>query len=164
MDHSHSTGDEAPKPWAATLTPHRSLSRRGFYVLMSVVTAINLAVSIYFYVEGAWPIIGFMGLDVVLIYWAFARNYADAAVAERIEIDTHEVVLRRRKAKRPEVEKRFVRRWLRVELKEDRERELIGPLYLWFKGEATEIGAFLPPHERKDFAKALQAALVSPFV
>lgn len=155
--------DGSRKTWAATLTPHRSLSRRGFHLLMAVVGGINLFGALYFYVQGAWPIVGFMGLDVALVYWAFKRNYADARVAERIEITAHDVVVRRREAKRAETEKHFVRRWVRVELKEDRERELIGPLYLWFKGERTEIGAFLPPHERKDFARALQAALVSPF-
>lgn len=157
--------DEAQrKTWAATLTPHRSLSRRGFHILMAIIAGLNLTAGLFFYVRGAWPIVGFMGLDVALVYWAFSRNYADANIAERIEITEHDVVLRRRQAKRPESEKRFVRRWVRVELKEDKERELIGPLYLWFKGERTEVGAFLPPHERRDFAKALQAALVSPFI
>lgn len=164
MDHvSHSTGEDSTKGWAATLTPHRSLGPTGFHALMAAVGGVNLFAAIYFYVQGAWPIVGFMGLDVALLYWAFKRNYADARVAERIEITDHDVVVRRWEAKRPETEKHFVRRWVRVELKEDRERELVGPLYLWFKGERTEIGAFLPPHERKDFAKALQAALASPF-
>ncbi len=145
--------------WSATLTPHRSLGRRGFIILMAVVIGLNVAVSLYFYVQGAWPIIGFMGLDVALLYWAFNRNYADARVAERIEINDRDLVLRRRSARKPETVQRFMRRWVRVELLEDRERELIGPLYLRFKGKRTEIGSFLSPRERLSLARALRAAL-----
>jgi uncharacterized membrane protein len=145
--------------WSATLTPNRSLGRRGFVVLMIVVAALNAGASFFFYVQGAWPIVGFMGLDVALLYWAFSRNYADARIAERVEITEHELVLRRRQMKRPETERRFVRRWVRVELDEDRERELVGSLYLRFKGERTEIGKFLSPAERKTLAGALRKAL-----
>lgn len=154
--------DTGSNTWSATLTPHRSLSRRGFLLLMGIVASLNAAVSIYFYVNGAWPIIGFMGLDVALLWWAFSRNYADALVAERLEITAHDLVLRRRSARAPESEQRFTRRWVRVELEEDRERELVGSLYLRFKGERTEIGRFLSPQERLTLAKALRVALAMP--
>lgn len=147
--------------WSATLTPNRSLGRGGFILLMAIVVALNAGVSLYFYVQGAWPIVGFMGMDVALIWWAFRRNYADARVAERLEINSHDLVLRRRSARHPETELRFVRRWVRVELDEDAERELVGSLYLRFKGERTEIGAFLAPAERRKLASALHRALVA---
>lgn len=145
--------------WSATLTPNRSLGWRGFFVLMAVVIALNAGVSLYFYVKGAWPIVGFMGLDVALLWWAMSRNFADARVAERLEITEHELILRRREAKKPETERRFVRRWVRIELDEDRERELVGSLYLRFKGERVEVGRFLAPSERKVLAGALRLAL-----
>jgi uncharacterized membrane protein len=145
--------------WSATLTPNRSLGRRGFLLLMTVVVTLNAAVGLYFYVQGAWPIIGFMGLDVALLWWAFSRSYADARIAERLEITAHELVLRRRDVTKRETEQRFVRRWVRVELDEDSERELVGSLYLRFKGERTEIGNFLSPAERKTLAGALRSAL-----
>lgn len=145
--------------WSATLTPNRSLGRRGFIVVMTMVIALNAGVSFYFYVRGAWPIVGFMGLDVALLWWAFSRSYADARIAERLEITEHELVFRRRDMKKPETERRFVRRWVRVELDEDRERELVGSLFLRFKGERTEIGGFLSSLERKQLASALKMAL-----
>ena len=82
----------------------------------------------FFYVIGAWPVVGFMGLDVALIWWAFRANFADARRAEHIEITSDELVLRRLAEDRPAQEQRFARRWVRVELEEDRERELVGPL------------------------------------
>ena len=156
MEHSN------PKSWRATLTPHRSLTRQGFIVLMAVIAALNLAIGLFFYIIGAWPVVGFMGLDVALIWWAFNKNFADARRAERIEITAHELVLERLSEKCPPRQQRFVRRWVRVELEEDRERERVGSLYLRFKGKRTEIASFLGAEERQAFARELQAALINP--
>ncbi len=154
--------DSKPKTWRATLTPHRSLSPKGFIVLMSVIVGLNLTVGMFFYVIGAWPVVGFMGLDVALIWWAFRANFADARRAEHIEITSDELVLRRLAENRPAQEQRFARRWVQVELEEDRERELVGPLYLRFGGKRTEIASFLGAQERLSFASALKAALTNP--
>ena len=154
--------DTKPKTWRATLTPHRSLSPKGFVILMSVIVGLNLTVGMFFYVIGAWPVVGFIGLDVALIWWAFRANFADARRAEHIEITAGELVLRRLAEDRPAQEQRFSRRWVRVELEEDRERELVGPLYLRFGGKRTEIASFLGARERLSFANALKAALINP--
>ena len=154
--------DTKPKTWRAILTPHRSLSPKGFVILMSVIVGLNLTVGMFFYVIGAWPVVGFIGLDVALVWWAFRANFADARRAEHIEITAGELVLRRLAEDRPAQEQRFARRWVRVELEEDRERELVGPLYLRFGGKRTEIASFLGARERLSFANALKAALINP--
>jgi len=154
--------DTKPKTWRATLTPHRSLSPKGFVILMSVIAGFNFIVGLFFYVIGAWPVVGFMGLDVALIWRAFRANFADARRAEHIEITSDELVLRRLREDRPAQEQRFARSWVRVELEEDRERELVGPLYLRFGGKRTEIASFLGAQERLSFANALKAALINP--
>lgn len=153
--------DTKPKTWRAILTPHRSLSRQGFVLLMSVIAGFNFTVGLFFYLIGAWPVLGFMGLDVALIWWAFRANFADARRAEHIEITPHELVLRRLAESQPSEEQRFARCWVRVELEEDRERELVGPLYLSFAGKRTEIASFLGGRERLSFANALKAALIN---
>ena len=63
------------KAWQATLTPHRSLSRQGFLVVMTLVVAVNLVVGALFMAIGAWPVAGFAGLDVLIIWWAFRANF-----------------------------------------------------------------------------------------
>ena len=151
-----------PKTWRASLTPHRSLSREGFLILVTVIVGLNLTVGLFFYVIGAWPVVGYMGLDVALVWWAFSANFADARRAEHIEITAHELVLMRLSERQPPWEQRFLRRWVRVELEEDKERELIGPLYLQFRGRRTEIASFLGAHERQAFAQVLKAALINP--
>lgn len=150
------------KVWQATLTPHRSLTREGFYVLMGLVILVNLVVAGMFVALGAWPIAGFAGLDVLLVWWAFRVNFADARRLERISITEHELVLDRESAKHPPQQQRFVRRWVRVEIEEDRERELIGSLLLVSGRTRVTVGEFLAPEERKTLAEALKSALAIP--
>lgn len=156
MDESNS------KVWQATLTPHRSLNRQGFYVLMGLVVLVNLVVAGMFVALGAWPIAGFAGLDVLLVWWAFRVNFADARKLERISITEHELVLDRESERHPPEQQRFVRRWVRVELEEDQERELIGRLLLVSGGSRVAVGEFLGPEERKTLADALKSALAIP--
>lgn len=154
--------DRNSKVWQATLTPHRSLTRQGFHVLMGLVIAINLIVAGMFVALGAWPIAGFAGLDVLLVWWAFKVNFADARKLERISITEHELVLDRVSEKHPPQQQRFVRRWVRVELQEDAERELIGSLLLISGRTRVAVGEFLAPEERKTLAEALKTALAVP--
>ena len=70
--------------FAARLTPHRSLSRTGFVVLMAVASAISFGAGLVFLLMGAWPVFGFFGLDVLLIYWAFRINFRHARASEDI--------------------------------------------------------------------------------
>lgn len=131
---------------------------------MILVAAVNLAVGGLFMAIGAWPVAGFAGLDVLLIWWAFRANFAGARQLERISITDHELVFDRIQANRPPQQQRFVRRWVRVELEEDRERELIGRLSLVSGRNRLTIGDFLAPEERKTLAAALRAALAIPRV
>ena len=149
------------KTWVATLTPNRSLSPRGFFILMAVIAALNFAAGLFFFLMGAWPVVGFMGADVALIWWAFRVNFAAQARAERIEITPHELVLERLSQGRSLQIRRFLRRFVRVELEEDRARELVGGLYLRSLGSRTEIGRFLGAPEKKSLAAALRSALGS---
>jgi uncharacterized membrane protein len=148
-----------PNCWRATLTPHRSLSRQGFVAVMAAIVTVNLAGGIVFFVIGAWPVTGFMGLDVALVWWAFRANFAAERQADRIEITDHELVVEHLADGRTRRERRFVRHWVRVELEEDRSREVIGSLFLTSHGVRTEIGRFLSPAERQDFARELNSAL-----
>jgi uncharacterized membrane protein len=150
------------KAWQATLTPHRSLSREGFVAIMVLVVLVNLVVGGLFMAVGAWPVAGFAGLDVLIIWWAFRANFADARRMERISITDHELVLDRMRQDKPQEQHRFVRRWVRVELEEDRERELIGRLLLISGPTRMPIGEFLAPEERKTLASALKSALAIP--
>src|SRR5215471_4416340 len=68
------------------LLPHRSLPTRGFHILMLILGLISLAVGIGFISIGAWPVFGFFGLDVALIYIAFRLNYRSARRREILRL------------------------------------------------------------------------------
>jgi uncharacterized membrane protein len=140
-----------PKPWQVTLTPHRSLTRQGFVLVMTLIVFVNIMIGGLFLIAGAWPVAGFAGLDVLIVWWAFRANFADARRLERISITDHEVVLDRLRDKRTSEQQRFVRRWVRIELDEDLDRELIGNLNL--------VSSRRRVHERKTLADALRSAL-----
>ena len=148
--------------FSAALRPHRSLSPHGFALLMTAVGGVFFLFGIFFIALGAWPVFGFLGLDVLIVYLAFRRSFADAEVREIVEVTGHEVVLYNARPTKPVTECRFPRPWVRVHLDEDHERELIGSLALVYAGRRTEFASFLAPEERKSLAAALKAAVARP--
>lgn len=154
----------ADQTFQATLRPYRSLGRKGFIILMTVLIGLNFAAGTAFYLLGAWPVAPFLGADVVLVWWAFRKNYSDALKEERIEVTAHELILRRFDHNKEREELHFTRDWVKIELEEDADRDLIGSLYLRFRGERTEIGKFLGAHDRKEVAVLLRGALAKPHI
>src|SRR5258708_8784550 len=67
-----------PELFSALLTPHRSLNRAGFLVLMGFLSAVSFAAGLAFLLMGAWPVLGFFGLDALALYWAFPINFPHA--------------------------------------------------------------------------------------
>src|SRR6516165_9001863 len=77
--------------FTATLLPHRSLSRKGFMVLMLGIGAVSILNGIVFIAMGAWPVTGFFGLDALLCYAAFRWNYRAARLSEQIDLAGREL-------------------------------------------------------------------------
>lgn len=142
----------------ATLHPHRSLSRQGLVVLMGFVGIVSLAVSIPFYLLGAWPVVGFMGLDVALIYLAFRYNNAAARAYEEIVLSRLELLFRSVSRRGVACEARFNPHWTRLE-KEEHPEFGIERLALVQGRMRVEIAGCLGREERADFASAFQRAL-----
>src|SRR5438270_543938 len=84
-----------PTLFSALLTPHRSLNRTGFLVLMAFLSLISFAAGVAFLLMGAWPVFGFFGLDVLAIYWAFKINFRRARACEEIRVTPSELRVRR---------------------------------------------------------------------
>ncbi len=163
MDQDAAERDTPERPhqgFHARLTPHRSLGPRGFLLLMSVICAVSFIAGIIFFLAGAWPVVGFFGLDVLLVYVAFKLNYASARAYETVKISGDELIVRRVLPGRPPKQWKFHPYWVRVEM--DSDGELHGPLYLTSHGARLQIGAFLSGDERRDFADALKDALSHP--
>ena len=84
-DHAQELGQE-PTIFSAVLTPNRSLSPKGFLIFMLVLGSLSFTIGLYFLSAGAWPIFGFMGLDVLLVYWAFRVNFRSARAYEVVTV------------------------------------------------------------------------------
>lgn len=151
-------GLDPPTLFSALLTPHRSLNRTGFLVLMGFLSAVSFATGIAFLLMGAWPVFGFLGLDVLVIYWAFRVNFRRAAATEEITVTPLELRVRRVSHRGHVVE--WVLNPLWVQLDQVAHEEFgIERLYLVSRGRRVSIGNFLGADEKASFAKALMAAL-----
>jgi len=149
---------DQPELFSALLTPHRSLSRTGFLVLMTFISAVSFATGIAFLLMGAWPVFGFLGLDVLVIYWAFRVNFRRAAATEEITVTPLELRVRRVSHRGHVVEWVLNPLWVQLDQKIHAEFG-IERLYLVSRGRRVSIGSFLGADEKASFAKALLAAL-----
>jgi uncharacterized membrane protein len=147
-----------PELFSALLTPHRSLNRTGFLVLMGILSVVSFAAGLAFLLMGAWPVFGFFGLDVVVIYWAFRINFLHARATEEISVTLSELRVRRVSHRGHVVEFVLNPLWVRLDQKIHAEFG-IERLYLVSKGRRVAIASFLGPDEKASFAKALTAAL-----
>ena len=141
----------------AEIRPHRSLPNIGFYALMAAVTLISFTAGIAFLLIGAWPILGFFGLDVLLIWLAFRLSYHEGRSREHIRITADEIRVSRVSAFGHRTEFRLPLGWTRVELQKLSKKEQQAQLV--HKGKRLIIGALLSPAERESLAHAVEKAL-----
>ena len=147
-----------PKIFSAVITPHRSLSPRGFLVFMLCLGGLSFVSGVVFVLIGAWPVFGFFGLDVLLVYLAFRANYRTARAYEEVTVTASELTVRK-------VSHRGgVREWtlnpLWVKLDRIVHEEFgIERLFLVSHGRRLPIAACLGPDEKASFARALSSAL-----
>ena len=152
--------DPHPQPelFSALLTPHRSLSHTGFLVVMAFISVISFAAGLAFLMMGAWPVLGFFGLDVLAIYWAFRINFCRARASEEIRVTASELRFRRISHRGHVVEYVLNPLWVQLDRKTHPEYG-VEKLYLLSNGRRVAIGSFLGPDEKASFANALMAAL-----
>ncbi len=147
-----------PTIFSAVITPHRSLGRYGFIALMAVFGGISFIAGMVFLMLGAWPVFGFFGLDVALLYWAFKLNYRHAAAYE--EVTMTPVALTVRKVSHRGRMREWVLNplWVRLE-KVVHEEFGIERLLLISRGKKLTVADFLGPDEKASFARAFGEAL-----
>ncbi|WP_085883442.1 DUF2244 domain-containing protein [Oceanibacterium hippocampi] len=152
-----SNGREPALHFDAVLRPHRSLGPHGFAILMIAIAGISFAAGLFFFLIGAWPIFGFFGLDVLLIYLAFRFSYRDARAFEAIRLQDDALIVRRVDRHGRFEECRFQPNWLRLDLEEPETGP--GMLVLTSHGRSVSVGRFLTRDERQELTAALRGAL-----
>jgi uncharacterized membrane protein len=152
------TAEAEPTLFSAMLTPHRSLSGVGFLVLMGVIAGVGFVGGVVFFIVGAWPVIGFLGLDVALVYWAFRANYLAAAAYEEVTVTASELRVKKVSHRGEVAEWALNPVWTTLDRETHEEFGLLG-LFLVSRGKKLAVAGFLGPAERETFATALSAAI-----
>ena len=149
---------DEPTLFSAVLTPHRSLGRTGFVVLMCLIGGISFAAGLVFFIAGAWPVMGFFGLDVLLVYIAFKVSYRSAAAYEQVTMTPSTLTVRKVSHRGKVAEWTLNPVWVRLQ-REANEEFGIERLFLVSHGRRLPVATFLGPQEKASFASVLSAAL-----
>lgn len=136
----------------AWLRPHRSLTRRGLAMVLALAAVPSFILGVAFLFMGAWPVTGFLGLDVVLLWWLFKRSYLDARRSETLLLTDRELIVARVAPDGEREELRLDAYWLKIEASEEK-------LVATSRGNRAVLGRFLSPPERLRVADELKAAL-----
>ena len=80
-DDAQPTFKEKIKIW-----PHRSLSKRGFAIVLIALGSLAFAIGVGFFLAGAWPVFGFLGVEFLVVYVAFKMNYRAAQKRQSITV------------------------------------------------------------------------------
>lgn len=142
----------APVLMDAVLAPNRSLSANAFRLVIGVFAFANAALAAVFLAHGAYPVSGFLGLDVLALALAFHLNYRSGRARERVQVSPASVQVTRRRPDAKESYWAVSPIWARV--KDDPRAVRISA-----GGADVYVGGFLSPEEREAFAEALKAAL-----
>jgi len=143
--------------YETVLRPHRSLPPRGFFFLMLAIAGVSFVTGVGFVRMGAWPVTGFFGLDVLLLYGAFRLSYRSGRMRETLRLAGDDLTVERVSVRGEVRVWRFQAFWLRLLLIEqgaERNR-----LLLRSHGRELAIGGFLTADERRSLAAEIDAAL-----
>ena len=154
---SRDTAEPEGLLFEAVITPHRSLSRRGIRILAAALAVALLGPGLLFWALGAWPVLGFSGVELGLAAVLIQLHARSFRRSEIVLLTENGVCIQRRDASGRRTERHLDPAWLRLEL-EDRPGR-VPALMLRARGVAEEIAASLGETEKRDLAAALGEAL-----
>ena len=157
QDPQEETQTEDESRFKALLTPNRSLGPKGFLILMAFVSGVSFVAGLAFWMMGAWPIMGFFGLDVALIYVAFRASYKAGRLHETVDLTDDALTVTRVQPSGRKQSWRFNPYWVRVAVEQRVGR--CSEMSLASHGQKLVFGAFLTDEERDEFAGALRSAI-----
>ncbi|HHZ09510.1 MAG TPA: DUF2244 domain-containing protein [Rhizobiales bacterium] len=160
MTETNAPSDADAPIFRALLMPHRSLGRAGFYALMATLLVGWAVTGVVFLSRGAWPVFGFFGLDVLLVYVAFRMNYRAARAREEVSVSRTALDIRKTAPSGRTEDHRFNPFWARFDVA--RHAEIgITRMAVEGQGRTVPIGGFLNPDDRESFATAFSSALAA---
>ncbi|WP_156823358.1 DUF2244 domain-containing protein [Woodsholea maritima] len=137
--------------------PHRSLPSLGFIVVMATLVAMSFTAGLAFWLIGAWPVIGFFGLDIALVWLAFKLSYRDGRQLEKIEVTRAEIRVSRFWPSGHFTQYRMPTGWCQLSVRGKGQSDV--QICLSQQGKHLIVGTHLSPQEREDLGQALQSVL-----
>jgi uncharacterized membrane protein len=135
-----------------------SLGRQGRWRIFAALALVSIVVASVVAAAGAWPVLPYSVLELILLAAAFLCIERRVADWERLVIAGDRVIVEW-SAEGKRRRREFNRLWLRVECAEQRTASASGRrpvLSLHYAGEALEFGAALPAAERVALARDLR--------
>jgi uncharacterized membrane protein len=148
---------DGPVYMDAEIRPHRSLSERGFIILIAVVTLANCCSAAVFIYMGAMFVPVFLGVDVIAVVVAFIASYRTARQVQRVHVTSRDVTVSHETKQWKKVVWESPTAFTRVAV--DREEGRAVGVRLALSGRHLSIAQWLSPKERQEFASALQDAI-----
>ena len=143
----------------AVIKPNRSLSQRGFIVLISIITGLNAASAIVWVRLHAHVVPFFLAADVLAIAVAFLVSFRQGQQVERVQVSAHDVRVTRETPRASALVWESPTAFTRVRVEKDQDDGRVTACRLSLSGRETAVAAALSPKERAEFAKALETAL-----
>tara|TARA_B100000900_G_scaffold372815_1_gene352985 strand:+ start:64 stop:528 length:465 start_codon:yes stop_codon:yes gene_type:complete len=140
-----------------TVLPYRSLSKKGFRNLMIIVSLIFFSVGVFFWYIGAWPVFGFLGLDVFLLYYAFRINYKSGEIFETIKLIKQNLLITRNFPSGKKQTWNLEPYWTKVEILNPARHQ--HNLIIKSKNKVVSLGSFLNYNDKKILLRKIESAL-----
>ena len=149
-------GDQAVV-YSAVLRPHRSAGRGAVRMVALIAGCAFAVVGASFAAAGAWPVLPFLGLELVLLYGLLRLNLRAGSAVEAINLTRAALTVRRVDHWGKQACMSFPPYWLQVNLLETPGED--NRLELRSHGRSLAIATFLQPSERRELAVTLRRAL-----
>mgnify|MGYP001186512070 CR=1 FL=1 len=136
--------------------PNNSLSQKGFYILMIFITLPCLFIGGMFFFMGAWPVLGFMGLELILIYIFFKILFHKNNFYEHVTLDKSKFNIHY--SNKNKIFNTIVLEptWIKVNI-ENKNKTLIISTH----GKTIELGKCLALKEKTNLAETIKSALIN---
>ncbi|MCB1885546.1 MAG: DUF2244 domain-containing protein [Geminicoccaceae bacterium] len=144
-------------PFEATLYPNGPLPAQGFWLLACGTLLASSAIGGGFFLAGAWPVAGIMGVEVPLFVVLLAYARRTTRRRELVRLDEEGLHIQAIDPYGRTRRWRFEPSWTRVHMDDPPRRA--SRLVVTSRGQSLALGHFLTPEEKLDFARALKAAL-----
>ena len=136
---------------------NQSLTTRGLYILMFFITIPASYIGISFYVLGAWPVLGFMGFEILLIYIAFKILFYKNKFYEHIILDSEKLNILFKKKNKIIKKIELEPTWVQVKIEKIYENE--DTLIVSSHGKKIILANYLIPEERLELAGKIKSGL-----